>query len=57
MEVFFLIVLALFVYFLPTIIGSGKRNAFAIFAANVFFGWTVIGWFIILVWALTVDKE
>jgi hypothetical protein len=45
------------VYFVPTIIASRarKRNLTAIAALNILAGWTVIGWIIALVWALTVD--
>lgn len=42
-------------YFLPTIIGLHKRNAGAIFVLNLFLGWTLIGWVVALVWALTTD--
>jgi len=42
-------------YFLPTIIGFRKRNAGAIFALNLLLGWTVIGWVVALIWALTND--
>jgi hypothetical protein len=49
-----LTLLALF--FLPTIIAASRgHNAFAIFLLNFFFGWTVIGWFWALIWAVT-DK-
>jgi Superinfection immunity protein len=45
-----------FMYFLPAIVGRKKQNAGAIFALNFFLGWTVIGWVVSLVWALTVDN-
>jgi hypothetical protein len=38
-------------YFLPTIIGHNKRDSAGIFIVNLLFGWTVIGWFIALIWA------
>lgn len=44
-------------YFLPSIIGRKKRNRGAIFALNFFLGWSVIGWIVSLVWALTKDPE
>lgn len=47
--------LCLSLYFLPSIIGRHKRNFPAIFILNLFLGWTVIGWLVALVWALTVD--
>ena len=43
-------------YFLPSIIGHNKRNFGAIFVLNLFLGWTVIGWIVALIWALTVDS-
>lgn len=47
--------LATTIYFLPAIMGNGKRNATAIFALNLLLGWTLIGWVIAAVWALTKD--
>lgn len=40
-------------YFLPAIIGSKRRiNASgALFLVNLLFGWTVLGWFLCLIWA------
>jgi hypothetical protein len=45
-------------YFLPAIGGYSrrKRNAGAILALNFFAGWTIIGWIIALVWAMTHDQ-
>jgi hypothetical protein len=50
-------VLLIAFYFLPSIAGywSKKRNAGAIFALNLFLGWTVIGWIIAVIWACTKD--
>lgn len=46
-------------YFLPTIIGAVRRhrNEQALFALNLFSGWTVIGWVICLVWATVPDPS
>jgi hypothetical protein len=46
-------------YFLPSIIAmlGGKSNAGAIFALNLLLGWSILGWVISLVWALTSDKK
>jgi hypothetical protein len=43
------------VYFWPTITAASKHreNVGAIFALNLFLGWTLIGWVVSLVWALT----
>jgi hypothetical protein len=45
-------------YFLPTIIAilRQKTNTGAIFALNLFLGWSLIGWIISLVWALSSDN-
>jgi hypothetical protein len=42
------------IHFLPTIIAGNRRaaNFWWIFVINFFFGWTLIGWVIALVWAL-----
>ncbi len=45
------------VYFIPAIIGWGKRkhNRVAILVLNIFLGWTFLGWVMALVWATTED--
>lgn len=55
MEPFIFMLLILGGYFLPTIIAKSRRrpNTGAIFALNLFVGWTLVGWVIALVWALT----
>lgn len=54
-----LLLIGLFLYFLPTIgaVMEKKKNATAIFAVNLFFGWTLIGWVVALVWALTKEDK
>ncbi|WP_299581423.1 superinfection immunity protein [Mucilaginibacter sp.] len=42
-------------YFLPAIIGRKKKNATAIAFCNPFFGWTIAGWVVCLIWALSGD--
>ncbi|MEP6668432.1 MAG: superinfection immunity protein [Chthoniobacter sp.] len=49
-------ILGIFLYFLPSIIGRHKTNAFAIFVLNFFLGWTFLGWVVALVWACTEDS-
>jgi Superinfection immunity protein len=44
-------------YFLPSAVGSTKKNALAIFMCNLFFGWTVIGWILTLIWACMQECE
>lgn len=55
MEALLIVAAALGLYFLPTIVGWNKRNAGAIFALNFFLGWTLIGWVVAIVWAMTYD--
>jgi len=43
----------LLVYFLPSIIAHEKRSFGGIFVLNLLLGWTVIGWFVALIWACT----
>ena len=49
------VVLVSFGYFLPAMVAwtNGRRNTSAIFALNLFLGWTLIGWVVALVWAMT----
>ena len=50
---------ALVVYFIPTIIALFRASALnwvGIFLLNLFFGWTVIGWILALIWALTTNS-
>jgi hypothetical protein len=44
-------------YFLPAIIAHNKRNAGAILILNLLTGWTVVGWVIALVWALSDEPQ
>lgn len=48
---------AALLYFLPSIIGHGKRNFGAIFLVNFFLGWTIVGWIVALVWACAADRR
>jgi len=57
MEGFLLIVFLLAIYFLPFILSYNKKNVVAIFTLNLFLGWTLIGWVVALVWAVSKDKE
>jgi hypothetical protein len=43
-------------YFLPSIIGKGKRDAMGIFLVNLFLGWTLIGWVVAFLWACASDR-
>jgi threonine/homoserine/homoserine lactone efflux protein len=48
-------VIAFFIHFLPTFVAGSRHvaNFWWIFLINLFFGWTLIGWVVALVWAAT----
>ena len=52
-------IIVIVVYFLPSIAVLVRRraNSAAIFALNLFLGWTGIGWVVSLVWALMDHPE
>ena len=52
------ILVVIIVYFMPSIVAGMRRkqNTGAVFALNLFLGWTLLGWVVALVWALTVDQ-
>lgn len=40
-------------YFLPTIVASNRgHHTTGILLLNLFLGWTVIGWIVLMLWAL-----
>ena len=51
-------ILVLGIYFLPSLFAliDRKRNTVAIFALNLFLGWTFVGWVVALVWSLTQER-
>jgi hypothetical protein len=50
---------AILLYFLPTILAFSKKksNKSVIFLVNFFLGWSVIGWIVSLIWALSSDNS
>ena len=54
-----LLLISVFLYFIPAIVAASKnkRNSGAIFGLNLLLGWTIVGWVVSLVWALTNDAE
>ena len=52
-------VLVIATYFLPTIVATIRNhpNALSICLLNFFLGWTVIGWFLALFWALAATNS
>lgn len=43
-------------YFAPAWIGRYNKSFWSIFALNFLFGWTIVGWLIALIWAVTPDR-
>lgn len=45
-------------YFLPWLLAAARsrHNTGAIFALNLFLGWSLIGWVVAMVWALSSDQ-
>jgi ABC-type transport system involved in cytochrome c biogenesis permease component len=52
-------IIILLAYFMPTIIAllSKKKNTLAILTLNLLLGWTILGWIVALVWAVTKDSN
>jgi hypothetical protein len=48
--------LSAILYFLPTILARHKADFMGIFLLNLLAGWTVIGWFIALIWACSAES-
>lgn len=57
MEGFFLIVIIIAVYFLPTIVGWNTKGVGSVFIINLLLGWTLIGWIVALIWAMNSKAE
>lgn len=53
---FFAVSVAL--YFLPTIIAASRKktNLVGIFLVNFLLGWSVIGWVVALIWAVSIER-
>lgn len=47
------------IYFIPAANAQSRKHksTSAIFAANLFFGWTVIGWLVCLVWSYSGNRQ
>ena len=54
-SVFVFVIFFIIIYFLPSIFASarGHHNSTALMLANLFLGWTFIGWVACLIWAFT----
>ncbi|MGA9593844.1 MAG: superinfection immunity protein [Candidatus Acidiferrales bacterium] len=51
------LLVAVFLYFLPTFVGWNRHDATGIFLVNFVLGWTVIGWVAAMIWACTPDMR
>ena len=51
--------ISLAIYLIPTIIAKvkRKRNLSGIALLNIFTGWSMVGWIISLVWAVSPDRQ
>jgi Superinfection immunity protein len=50
------LILSVLLYFLPTLIARDKPQVLAVFLVNLLLGWTVIGWFVALIWAGAAER-
>jgi len=50
------LILSAVLYFLPTLLARHKEDFMGIFLVNLLAGWTVIGWFIALIWACSEER-
>lgn len=53
-----LLLIVAVIYFLPWLfaLARSRHNTGAIFALNLFLGWTLFGWVLALVWSLSSDR-
>jgi len=52
-----LVIGAIFLYFFPSLMGGSTQKAAGIFVLNLFLGWTLVGWVVALVWAVSAPKK
>lgn len=53
-----LLLLTIFaIYFLPSILAKKESPQWAIFFVNLFFGWTLLGWLVALIWGLSYSDQ
>ena len=59
MELLVILLIGVALYFTPALFAYGNKHrskeAIALFV--MFFGWTVVGWFMALIWAHTGNRE
>ena len=54
-----LMVIAVALYFMPTIVAGYRQHnsVFLILMLNIFIGWTMLGWLLLLIWACFGDQH
>ena len=54
-----ILIVLILTYFIPSLVAvfREKDNTVAIFVLNLVAGWTLVGWVVALVWAVTKDEE
>lgn len=52
-----LVIIGLTIYFIPSLLSGYRKDANKIFVLNLLLGWTIIGWLVALVWALSHAKH
>ena len=55
--IFLWAVLGLLLYFLPCFVAHNKEHSGAIFILNLLLGWTLVGWIVVLVWAIAAENR
>ena len=50
------LIFSVLLYFLPTLMARDKPDVLGVFLVNLLLGWTVIGWFVALVWACAGER-
>ena len=55
MAIFVLMLVSLACYFIPSFVANSKQHPFmaGIFLLNLCLGWTIVGWVVALVWAVS----
>jgi len=54
---FFLVILIIFVYLIPTLVAVGRERSGGPIIVNIFLGWSLIGWVIALAWAVSLPRR
>jgi hypothetical protein len=52
-----LIILGIAVYLLPSFIAWNKKTGSGVVLLNIFLGWTIIGWIVALIWAVSLTEK